>query len=57
MNVWPEPCRSEAAEVTKSLEACEDELKDLTAVLEQMVEVFEQAGRENSGHLAFEEAG
>lgn len=53
---WLELCRSKAAEITNSLEACEDELKDLGAALEEMVEIFEQNGSRNDD-ITLEDSG
>lgn len=44
-----ELCRSDAAEIANRLEACEDELKDLGAALEEMMEIFERTGTRNHG--------
>lgn len=49
--------RVASAEVSKSLELCEDELKDLGAALEEITEAFEEAARRTQQQLDINNSG
>ena len=49
--------RVASAEVSKSLELCEDELKELGAALEELTEAFEEAARRTQQQLDINTSG